>query len=225
MAEGELFNSPINFHGDVGSSVMQRTMVFIDYQNFNINLKKHYENSKNFNRIDYFRLGKAINEKIPIKSEVIKTYLFAYKPCDTLMTLNYYSNYYDWLTKLKVTPYLEIIEGRQEIRIPDKAVFNINDPSTYYTEEKETDINLATHMVSKAFQNAFDVAILISGDTDYIKVIETLHSIGKVVVIAHFKHQNISRYNNLCDAHIVLYDDILEKATIKNKNDSEIDSK
>ena len=225
MAEGELFNSPINFHGDVGSGVMQRTMVFIDYQNFNINLKKHYENSKNFNRIDYLRLGKAINEKIPIKSEVIKTYLFAYKPCDTLMTLNYYSNYYDWLTKLKVTPYLEIIEGRQEIRIPDKAVFNINDPSTYYTEEKETDINLATHMVSKAFQNAFDVAILISGDTDYIKVIETLHSIGKVVVIAHFKHQNISRYNNLCDAHIVLYDDILEKATIKNKNDSEIDSK
>lgn len=204
---------------------MQRTMVFIDYQNFNINLKKHYENSKNFNRIDYLRLGKAINEKIPIKSEVIKTYLFAYKPCDTSMTLNYYSNYYDWLTKLKVTPYLEIIEGRQEIRIPDKAVFNINDPSTYYTEEKETDINLATHMVSKAFQNAFDVAILISGDTDYIKVIETLHSIGKVVVIAHFKHQNISRYNNLCDAHIVLYDDILEKATIKNKNDSEIDSK
>ena len=204
---------------------MQRTMVFIDYQNFNINLKKHYENSNNFNRIDYLRLGKAINEKIPIKSEVIKTYLFAYKPCDTLMTLNYYSNYYDWLTKLKVTPYLEIIEGRQEIRIPDKAVFNINDPSTYYTEEKETDINLATHMVSKAFQNAFDVAILISGDTDYIKVIETLHSIGKVVVIAHFKHQNISRYNNLCDAHIVLYDDILEKATIKNKNDSEIDSK
>lgn len=204
---------------------MQRTMVFIDYQNFNINLKKHYENSKNFNRIDYLRLGKAINEKIPIKSEVIKIYLFAYKPCDTLMTLNYYSNYYDWLTKLKVTPYLEIIEGRQEIRIPDKAVFNINDPSTYYTEEKETDINLATHMVSKAFQNAFDVAILISGDTDYIKVIETLHSIGKVVVIAHFKHQNISRYNNLCDAHIVLYDDILEKATIKNKNDSEIDSK
>lgn len=204
---------------------MQRTMVFIDYQNFNINLKKHYENSKNFNRIDYLRLGKAINEKIPIKSEVIKTYLFAYKPCDTLMTLNCYSNYYDWLTKLKVTPYLEIIEGRQEIRIPDKAVFNINDPSTYYTEEKETDINLATHMVSKAFQNAFDVAILISGDTDYIKVIETLHSIGKVVVIAHFKHQNISRYNNLCDAHIVLYDDILEKATIKNKNNSEIDSK
>ena len=64
-------------------------MVFIDYQNFNINLKKHYENSKNFNRIDYLRLGKAINEKIPIKSEVIKTYLFAYKPCDTLMTLNY----------------------------------------------------------------------------------------------------------------------------------------
>ena len=53
---GSYFNSPINFYRDTRSNVMQRTMVFIDYQNFNINLKKHYENSKNFNRIDYLRL-------------------------------------------------------------------------------------------------------------------------------------------------------------------------
>ena len=44
---------------------------------------------------------------------------------------------------------------------------------------------------------------------------ETLHNIGKTVVIAHFKHQNVSRYDDICDANIVLYDSILDKAVNK----------
>lgn len=193
---------------------MHRVMVFIDYQNFNINLKEHYR-GKTFKPINYWALGKAINEKIPFQSEVLKTYLFAYKPCEELMKIESYSIYYDWLTKLKKTPYLEIIEGRQELRTYDDIILDINNPKTYFTEEKETDINLATHMVAKGFQNAYDIAVLVSGDTDYIKVVETLHDIGKTVVIAHFKHQNVNRYDDICDANIVLYDSILDKAVNK----------
>ena len=131
------------------------------------------------------------------------------------MKIESYCIYYDWLTKLKKTPYLEIIEGRQELRTYDDITLDINNPKTYFTEEKETDINLATHMIAKGFQNAYDIAVLVSGDTDYIKVVETLHNIGKTVVIAHFKHQNVSRYDDICDANIVLYDSILDKAVNK----------
>lgn len=193
---------------------MHKVMVFIDYQNFNINLQEHCK-GKEFKSINYGALGKAINDIIPLHSEVIKTYLFAYKPCDELMKLDYYSKYYNWLNSLKKTPYLEIIEGRQELRAYEGIDLDINNPKTYYTEEKETDINLATHMIAKGFQNAYDIAILVSGDTDYIKVVETLHNIGKTVVIAHFKHQNVSRYDEICDANIVLYDTILNKAINK----------
>ena len=193
---------------------MHKVMVFIDYQNFNINLQEHYK-GKTFKPINYWALGKAINNIIPLQSEVIKTYLFAYKPCDELMKLEKYSKYYDWLNYLRKTPYLEIIEGRQEIRTYDGIDFDINNPKTYFTEEKETDINLATHMLSKAFQNAYDIAILVSGDTDYIKVVETLHNIGKTVVIAHFPHQNVSRYDEICDANIIIYDNVLNKAVNK----------
>lgn len=195
---------------------MHKAMVFIDYQNFNINLQEHYK-GKSFKPINYWALGKAINDIIPLQSEVIKTYLFAYKPCDELMKLERYSKYYDWLNSLRKTPYLEIIEGRQEIRTYNGVDLDINNPKTYFTEEKETDINLATHMLSKAFQNAYDIAILVSGDTDYIKVVETLHNIGKIVVIAHFSHQNVSRYDELCDANIILYDNVLNKAVNKKK--------
>ena len=202
---------------------MHKVMVFIDYQNFNINLQEHYK-GKTFKPINYWALGKAINNIIPLQSEVIKTYLFAYKPCDELMKLEKYSKYYDWLNSLRKTPYLEIIEGRQEIRTYDGIDFDINNPKTYFTEEKETDINLATHMLSKAFQNAYDIAILVSGDTDYIKVVETLHNIGKTVVIAHFPHQNVSRYDEICDANIILYDNVLNKAVNKkNKKEATTD--
>ena len=146
----------------------------------------------------------------------MKTYLFAYKPCDKLMELERYSKYYEWLCRIKNSPYFEIIEGRQELRTIENVTLDINNPQTYTTEEKETDINLATHMLAKGFQNAYDIAILVSGDTDYIKVVETLHNIGKIVVVAHFPHQNIDKYNGITDAHIVLYDDILKEAYNNN---------
>ena len=192
---------------------MLRTMVFIDYQNFNINLQNHFKNNgSKIRSINYQELAKTINSKLPLKSQVIKTYLFAYKPCDQLMKLEKYSKYYDWLQKVKTTPYFEVIEGRQELRNIKGVKLDITDSKTYTTEEKETDINLATHMLAKGFQNAYDIAILVSGDTDYIKVVETLHNIGKTVVIAHFKHQIIEKYNGIIDAHITLYDNVLNKA-------------
>ena len=200
---------------------MHKVMVFIDYQNFNINLKEHFKNnSQELQSINYIELGKKINELIPFDSEVIKTFVFAYKPNDDLMKLESNQKYYNWLTeKLKKTKYLEVIEGRQEIRLYKNIKFDINNPDTYTTVEKETDINLATHMVSKGFQNAYDIAILVSGDTDYTSVIETLHNLGKIIVIAHFKHQNIKKYDGIYDAEIILYDNILKKCINNSKKE------
>lgn len=195
---------------------MHKTMVFIDYQNFNINLRKHYEGDK-FQNINYKKLGEEINNIIPLKSEVIKTYVFAYKPCDELMQLEFYQKYYTWLESLKNVSYLEVIEGRQDIHKIKGVEFDIANPDTYTMEEKETDINLATHMVAKGFQNAYDIAILVSGDTDYVNVIKTLHDLGKVIVIARFQHQNIAKYQGMYDADIVLYDSMLDKAAVKKK--------
>lgn len=195
---------------------MLRTMVFIDYQNFNINLQTHYYKSKkkmDFKSINYHALAKEINKILHFESQVVKTYLFAYKPNEQLMRLDKYKRYYKWLTNMKKTPYFEIIEGRQEIRTINGVKFDVNNQNTYTTEEKETDINLATHMLAKGFQNAYDIAVLVSGDTDYIKVVETLHNIGKTVVIAHFKHQIISKYDGIIDSNIILFDNLLNNAS------------
>lgn len=181
-----------------------RTMVFIDYQNFNISMRNYISSvqEKPFN-IDYLNLAQKLNNKLSIKSTLMKTYLFAYKPCNDLMQLTTYYNYYQWLSGIKNKPFLEIIEGTQEIRQISKDIpININDTSTYTTQEKGTDINLAVSMLSKGYQNAYDIAILVSGDTDYIPVIKELHHLGKIVILAVLPNQNITKYDMYKDASL-----------------------
>ena len=104
---------------------------------------------------------------------------------------------------MKSKPLFEVIEGTQEIRqISKDTKIDITNPSTYTTQEKGTDINLAVNMLSKGYQNAYDVAILLSGDTDYIPVIRELHHLGKIVVLATFPTQNVSKYDEYRDIHI-----------------------
>lgn len=93
---------------------MHKVMVFIDYQNFFISWKwKNRGRKPPF--VDYQKLGRLINRQIPLDSEVIKTYLFAYKPCEELMLLEPYQRYYNWLNGMKKTPYLEAVEVRKRI--------------------------------------------------------------------------------------------------------------
>lgn len=53
--------------------------------------------------------------------------------------------------------------------------------------EKGIDILLATDMVSLAFRNAYDTAILVSGDSDYVPVVKEIQELGKRVENASFK--------------------------------------
>ena len=53
--------------------------------------------------------------------------------------------------------------------------------------EKGVDVALVTEMLSMASKNAYDVAILVSGDNDYIGAVEEIKSMGKRVEIASFE--------------------------------------
>lgn len=195
---------------------MLKTMVFIDWQNFNISCKEYvYHKKMDKVSIDYCKLAKALNSKVRLDSQVIKTYLFATRPCEKLLELESFKKQYDWLCSLKNIYHFEVIEGEQVIRTVHGKEFDINDTTTYTTVEKGTDVNVAVQMLSKGFQNAYDVAILVSGDTDYIPVIETLHHLGKTVILATLPQQNIEKYKTLIDQHICIDKNIIEKSSVK----------
>lgn len=197
---------------------MLRTMVFIDFQNFNISYND-YCNYKGLSRkhIDYCVLSKQLNNQLQLSSQVIKTYLFASKPCDQLLSLESYQKQYEWLCKLKQANYFELIEGQQVIRHTDGTTFDISDSKTYTTLEKGTDVNVAVQMLSKGYQNAYDIAILVSGDTDYIPVVECLHNLGKIVILATLPQQNIDKYKMIIDRHLPISSIIINQSEYKRK--------
>ncbi|MDY5627695.1 MAG: NYN domain-containing protein [Clostridia bacterium] len=181
-----------------------KSMAFIDYQNFEICKTEYLKSLKvNVFNINFQNLANCLNDRISLQPNLMKTFLFAYKPCDELLQLDMYRNYYNWLSGLRNKPFFEVIEGVQQLRPVNSSIpIDIYDNSTFKTKEKGTDINLAVNMLSKAYQNAYDIAILVSGDTDYIPVIKELHNLGKIVVLATFPTQNIKRYDVYRDAHI-----------------------
>lgn len=46
-------------------------------------------------------------------------------------------------------------------------------------KEKMTDVNIATHLIVDAYQDRYDMAMLISGDSDLVPPIKAVHSLFK----------------------------------------------
>ena len=59
-------------------------------------------------------------------------------------------------------------------------------------EQKGVDVELACDMMTFAIKDCYDVAILISGDGDFIPVVERVKDQGKIVEVASFCYDTIS---------------------------------
>ncbi len=55
---------------------------------------------------------------------------------------------------------------------------------TYVDKEKKVDVNLAVDMVARAMKNEFDVAYLVSADSDFVPAVEIVRETGKKVFAA-----------------------------------------
>jgi len=70
---------------------------------------------------------------------------------------------------------IELVLGRHEPRIDRET-------GRRYHVEKETDVNLAVDMVVGAYRDRYDVAMLVAGDSDYVRAAEALKDRGKQLV-------------------------------------------
>ncbi|MBN2799293.1 MAG: NYN domain-containing protein [Deltaproteobacteria bacterium] len=62
-----------------------------------------------------------------------------------------------------------------------------------YTEEKMVDTSLVADMILLAVQDAYDVAVVFSGDLDLAPGLDAVHSLGKKAWIATFGDTSLSR--------------------------------
>ncbi len=74
--------------------------------------------------------------------------------------------------------------------------------------EKGVDVKISTDMLSLAYKNAYDTAILISGDSDFHEVIEEVQRQGKVVEVAFFERECSQVLKEVADKFIPLEENL-----------------
>ncbi|MHA2036626.1 MAG: LabA-like NYN domain-containing protein [Promethearchaeota archaeon] len=81
--------------------------------------------------------------------------------------------------------------------------------------EKKVDIKIAIDIISLAYENAYDTAVLVSGDGDFVPVVKKVKEMDKDVEIWAFRYSLAnSLKEEIGQENIHLIDDILKKIEI-----------
>ena len=92
-----------------------------------------------------------------------------------------------YLRALKTTPELELIFGRfltssRKMHLVTPLADGTASVWVTKTEEKGSDVNIATHMVHDAHLGTYDAAVIVSNDSDLIEPVRIVrHDLGKIV--------------------------------------------
>lgn len=89
--------------------------------------------------------------------------------------------------------------------------------------EKGTDVNVAVDLVTLAFSNAYDEAILFSADTDFEAAIKAVRNFGKNVVAGIVDKQKAGYMKEICDDNQILVNVCVKKAVkVLSRNSLEL---
>jgi uncharacterized LabA/DUF88 family protein len=102
-----------------------------------------------------------------------------------------------YLRALATLPNLEVVLGHYLTHAVMMPLANPAPGQKKYvrvlkSEEKGSDVNLATHLVHDAHRNLFDTAVIVSNDSDLLEAVKIVRGLGKGVGILN-PHQRPSR--------------------------------
>ncbi|MGG2075680.1 NYN domain-containing protein [Lysinibacillus irui] len=169
---------------------MKRIMIFIDGNNFEGAVTKLFGQIQ---KIDYQKLANFV----------------ATNKCDgSLQKFYYYTAASDENGKSAQTKqFVDYLNKKIPKCIAKLGYLKVDgkrdDGSTIYLE-KGTDVNIAVDLVSLAYTNAYDEAVLFSADSDYQSAINLVRQLGKNVVVGIVDQQKAGYLKDLCDDHFTL---------------------
>src|SRR5512132_2927249 len=174
-----------------------KVRIFIDGQNFYRSLLRHDESL----RVDYDRLAVWITQAVGGPNAIFSGayYYVGVSPGAPALVEGF-------LKGLELRPgYFVKREGRvrRTGRCPSCG-------SEYeYTTEKRVDTRLVADLIHYAANNAYDAAVLISGDDDFVPAVEAVNALGKQVWVATWSAEELSTDLRVrCFGHINLSDGI-----------------
>ncbi|MCM8829498.1 MAG: NYN domain-containing protein [Candidatus Omnitrophica bacterium] len=205
---------------------MERVTIFIDGSNFYHGVK---ENIKKTN-IDFMKFAQKLCGKrqlcgvyyynAPLKKE------FNFEQYKTQQKFfNYIQNLPGFNLKLGHLEFREILIEKEKIILEsldgqfyevdtidevkklckrENTIFWGRISPTKYPIEKGVDILLACDMLSLAYNDAYDTAILVSGDGDFAYVIKNIKLLNKKVEVAYFPKRRCWHLRQVSDKFIPL---------------------
>jgi len=150
-------------------------MIFIDGSNMYHSLKAYFKRTD----ID---LG-CFSQKILEKRRLVRVYYYN-AVVGKQEEPERYKDQDKFFKSVAAIPYTELRLGRLVYtnQWPNSPPF-----------EKGVDVQLATDMITHAFKNNYDVAILVAGDNDFVGALQAVKDNGKHVEVALFGHERTSR--------------------------------
>jgi uncharacterized LabA/DUF88 family protein len=143
-----------------------RVIIFIDGSNLYHSLKN------NFKRVD---LNFAeFTKKLVGQRQLVRTYYYNVLQ-EPIQRTDGLREQQDFLETLRKTPYLELRLGTTKL-------------SQGVPVERGIDVMLATDVLYFASNNSYDIAILVSGDSDFGYTIQVIKNMGKHAEIAYFEN-------------------------------------
>ncbi len=171
-------------------SLKKRLIIFIDGSNF------YHEVTKNCGKvkIDFSLFIKFLLDK----NKLVKTYYYN-APVNQNDKPEQYKKQQKFFSYLKKIPRTEIKLGRLEKR-PDGSL-----------TEKGVDVKIAVDIVTYAYANIYDSAILVSGDADFVPAIKAAQGFGKEIINVCFSETKSFHLNQTCNKTIIINKNSVKK--------------
>src|SRR3989344_9263604 len=168
----------------------ERVVIFIDGSNHYHIIKDMFNDKVSLNN---FNFDKFIKHLVGDR-KLVRVYYYS-APLDATFDQETYMKQQKFFDKIKRVQNFNLVLCRmQKVKIDGKTIYQV----------KEDDIHLAVDMVKLAYNNAYDTAILVSSDGDFIPAINAVQEIGKKVENIGFEHKFSFYLKRVCDKFLKL---------------------
>lgn len=152
----------------------ERLAIYVD--GFNLYHGLHEKWGRRYLWLDLGALGRTMRPR----SKLVTVKYFTAPVLNEPAALSRQSSYQAALTAHN-PGLIEIVQGRYQTK--RKACNGCGRSWTEY-EEKETDVNIAVHLVSDAAMGASEAAIIVSADSDLVPAVRAAHAMNPTLFIA-----------------------------------------
>lgn len=173
----------------------ERVAIFIDRSNFYHGLKTSVgfnDSQISFDKLTRFLAGER---------DLVGTYYYN-APLDIGYNEKVYWRQQALFLELRKIPlFMVVLCPRRKVITKDGGIQYVI---------KGDDINLAIDAICLTYENAFDTAVLVSGDSDFVPLVNRVQKLGKRIENASFSKTRSSFLSKICNKSIILDEIIVD---------------